>query len=87
MQSFREAMAVWRCEFDRMAASYENEMDALLSMDTSHWPHKSFAELLEENPEHAGGLAQMAEAEARAIRRKNDVERFLIRVTRLPKHE
>ncbi len=85
LELFNEAKAEWRVGYDKIVASYKDEITALLDMDCSHWPYKSMRQILAENPNHAGGLAQLAAAEDQAERRKAQVERFLIKVARLPK--
>ena len=42
-----------------------DELAQLLTLD-DRAPSKSWAQVLEENPDHAGGLAQLAEAERQA---------------------
>lgn len=84
LELFHEAMAVWRVGYEEIVASYKDEIEALMCMDTSDWPHKSMRQLLAENPNHAGGLAQLAAAEEQAERRRLQETRFLVNVTRLP---
>ena len=85
LELFHEAMATWRVGYNEIVASYKDEVEALMSMDCSDWPYKSMRQLLAENPNHAGGLAQMSQAEEQAERHRVQEARFLVNVTRLPK--
>lgn len=69
LEEFHEARAEWQIGYDKIVASYDDEIQALFSMDCSDWPYKSFRQLLAENPNHAGGLAQLAQAEEQAEKR------------------
>lgn len=43
-----------------------DEIKTLMEQDTKGMPAKSWAEVLQENPQHKGGLAQLASAEEQA---------------------
>ncbi len=75
----------WQIGYDRAFASHHDEIQALMDMDCSDWPYKSYRQLLAEGPNHAGGLAQLAEAEEQAERRNLQEQRPLVKATRLPK--
>lgn len=84
LEAFQVAKADWSENFNKMVASYKDEIEALFNMDCSDWPYKSMRQLLAENPNHAGGLAQLAQAEEQAERRRVQEQRFLLKANRLP---
>lgn len=58
----------------------QEKLDELLGPCDYDGPSKSLIQLLFENPHQAGGLAQMAEAEAQALSRTHEGQQRLIAI-------